>query len=170
MMENHNRKCVKDITTKNIITIDASAMVEKAIKTMYEKEVSMLVVMDNAKPVGILTSGDLFNSFYLHVGGHLPQTRFHTDKAGQFDLQREKMEIVKKRAMEFKAMKVSSIMNPHLRVVSEDATLIEAVHEMRATELRRLLAVNESGKLTGVVGRTKTIMSLLDELTAPTYH
>ncbi len=156
---------VGDITTRQLVSIEADETLEKAGKVMQEKEVTMLVVMENEKVVGVLTAGQWFNSFYLHVGSHLPQNRFRTDRAGQFDLQLEKSEAVKKRAAEFKKIKVSDIMNRHFKTISENASLVEAVHEMKSSEIRRLLVTDEkSGKVIGVLGRTKTITALLDEL------
>ncbi len=157
-------KKVCDIITRSVISIDANETLEKAGKIMQEKEVTMLVVMEKEKVVGVLTAGQWFNSFYLHVGTHLPQHRFRTDRAGQFDLQKEKGEAVKKRACEFKKIKVSDVMNRHFKTIPETASLVDAVHEMKSSEIRRLLVTNESGKVIGVLGRTKTIITLLDEL------
>lgn len=161
---NDQKKTIRDIATYSIISIGPDETLEKAGKIMQEKEITMLVVMEKEKVVGVLTAGQWFNSFYLHVGSHLPQHRFRTDRAGQFDLQREKSEAVKKRAEEFKKIKVRDVMNPHFKTISETSSLVEAVHEMKSSEIRRLLVTNESGKIVGVLGRTKTITTLLDEL------
>ncbi|MDP3742691.1 MAG: CBS domain-containing protein [Candidatus Micrarchaeota archaeon] len=156
---------IGDITTRHLVSIQEDETVEKAGNLMQEKEVTMLVVMEKEKVVGILTAGQWFNSFYLHVGSHLPHHRFRTDRAGQFDLQLEKSEAVKKRAAEFKQMKISEIMSSHFKTISENASLVEAVHEMKSSEIRRLLVTDEkSGKIIGVLGRTRTINALLSEL------
>ncbi len=157
------KKTVKDLTTAPIISIESSETLVQAGKKMKEKEVSMLVVMEKDQVVGLLTSGDWFKSFYLHVGAHLPETKFRTNKAGQFELQKQKMEIVKKRAAEFKQMKVSTIMNRHFTAIDEDASLIEAIHQMKASDIRRLLVADKTGKIIGVLGRTRTINTLLEE-------
>lgn len=165
-MDELTRKNVGDITTRSVITIDAEETMEKAGKLMEEKQVTMLVITEKGQIAGILTAGDWFNSFYLHVGCHLPRNKFRTERAYQGDLQREKSDIVKKRAEEFKKMKVCEIMSRHFRTISESASLIDAVHEMKATELRRLLVTDDKGKVIGVLGRTKTITALLNELTS----
>ncbi len=156
---------VSDIATRNLITIDANASLEEAGKKMYESQVSMLIVTEKDSIVGLLTSGDWFRSFYLHVGSHLPQVKFRTERAAQVDLQHQKMEIVKRRAIEFKNMKVREVMNRHFKTISQDADLIEAIHEMKSTDLRRLMVKDENGKIIGVLGRTRAINSLLEELT-----
>ena len=156
---------VRDVMTPNAISIDIGDTLENAGRLMQAEQVSMLVVKKNGETVGLLTAGDWFKSFFLHVGCHLPQTKFRTDRAGQFDLQKEKMEVVQRRAVDFKQTKVHSVMNTRFHTINENATLIEAAHEMKSTELRRLLVVNHEGKLVGVLGRTKAILALLDELT-----
>ena len=163
-MNELTRKSVGDITTRSVITMDAGETMEEAGKLMEEKQVTMLVITEKGQIAGLLTAGDWFNSFYLHVGSHLPRDKFRTERAHQGDLQREKSEIVKKRAEEFKQMKVREGMNRHFRTIPESASLIEAVHEMKATELRRLLVTDDKGKVIGVLGRTKTITTLLGEL------
>ncbi len=163
-MNELTQRKVGDIATREIVSIDVDESLETAGKVMDEKGVTMLVVMENGKVVGILTAGDWFKSFYLHVGCHLPQTRFRTEKASQSDLQTEKINAVKKRAIEFKKMKLREVMNPHFKTIGEEASLVDAVHEMKATDLRRLLVVDKNGKITGVLGRTRTITELLSEL------
>lgn len=158
------QKLVKDVVTRAVISIDAEESVKKAGELMDAKNVSMLVVNEKEKVVGVLTAGDWFKSFYLHVGGHLPNNRFRTERAAQTDLQQERMGAVKKRAAEFKQIKVRDVMNPHFRTIDENTTLMEAAHEMKASELRRLLVTDSSGKIIGVLGRTKTINAILEEL------
>ncbi|MFH1247364.1 MAG: CBS domain-containing protein [Candidatus Micrarchaeota archaeon] len=163
-MAETTHKKIKDICTRELITIDADETLDKAGKLMEEKRVSMLVVTEKEKIVGILTAGAWFNSFYLHVGSHLPQTRFRTERPALLELQKEKQLAVKKRAEEFKKSKVRDVMNRHFKTINENATLTDATHEMKSTELRRLLVVDDHEKIIGVLGRTKTILALLEEL------
>ena len=160
----NGEKTVGSIATQNIVTIDASDSLENAGKQMDKNQVSMLAVTENEKIIGLLTAGDWFKSFYLHVGSHLPEYKFHSERNNQRELQSAKLENAKKRAAEFKQMKVSNIMNRRVHVISEDASLTKAVHEMKTSDLRRLLVTNKDGEIKGILGRTKTIIELLAEL------
>lgn len=163
-MESQNYKRVKDIASKEFVTIDANETLERAGKLMLEKRVGLLVVIENGNTIGVLTAGEWFKSFYLHVANALPEMRFQEGKTAQPELQLARNENAKKRAVEFKQMKVKSIMNQHLKTINENASLTEAVREMKATDLRRLLIVDENKQVKAVLGRTRTLVTLLDEL------
>jgi CBS domain-containing protein len=49
---------VKDLMTKNVVTIDASKSVIEAAALMSQNDIGDLVVMDNNSPVGIVTERD----------------------------------------------------------------------------------------------------------------
>jgi CBS domain-containing protein len=49
---------VKDLMTKNVVTIDANKTVFEAAVLMSEKDIGDLVVMDDNAPVGIITERD----------------------------------------------------------------------------------------------------------------
>ncbi len=154
---------VKEIATMKIISLDANATMEEVGKKMYAEQVSMLVITENGKVAGLITAGEWFKSFYLHVGCHLPETKYKTS-SGPKELEQHRIDAVKKRAHEFKKTKVREIMNTHFKTVLENSSIIDAVHEMKAKELRRLLVVDEKGEVTGVLGRVKTITKLLEAL------
>jgi acetoin utilization protein AcuB len=63
---------VKDIMTKQVLTINAAATVEEAALLMYNNKIGGLVVVDdNQAVVGILTETDIFKAFVDAMG--LPQ-------------------------------------------------------------------------------------------------
>jgi CBS domain-containing protein len=50
---------VKDIMTKDIIAVEKTDHVNKAINLMVKKDIGSVVVSENGKPVGILTERDI---------------------------------------------------------------------------------------------------------------
>jgi len=52
---------IKDVMTKNVITVQANQTVEEAAELMVENEVKKLPVLDNHKLVGIVTATDLIS-------------------------------------------------------------------------------------------------------------
>jgi CBS domain-containing protein len=51
-------KPVRDIMTKEVITIDINQGVVKAAQIMADKHISSVVVVDNEQPIGIITERD----------------------------------------------------------------------------------------------------------------
>ena len=49
---------VKDLMTKNVVTVDANKTVVEAAALMSEKDIGDLIVMDDNTPVGIVTERD----------------------------------------------------------------------------------------------------------------
>ena len=49
---------VKDLMTKNVVTIDSRRTVAEAAALMSEKNIGDLIVMDDSNPVGIVTERD----------------------------------------------------------------------------------------------------------------
>lgn len=50
---------VKDVMTRNLITVEKSEPIIKAINLMVEKDVGSVVITEKGKPVGILTERDI---------------------------------------------------------------------------------------------------------------
>lgn len=51
-------KVVRDIMTKNVVTIEANRTALEAAKIMAEKGISSLIVLNDQDPVGIITERD----------------------------------------------------------------------------------------------------------------
>jgi len=58
--------CVRDIMTKNVITIDASTTVSQAAKMMEDTGVGAIIVSENNTPIGIITDRD----FAIKIAAH----------------------------------------------------------------------------------------------------
>jgi len=54
-----NMPSVKDIMTKEVVTIDAEKSVFEAAQLMTQEELGCLIVVDSALPVGIITERDI---------------------------------------------------------------------------------------------------------------
>lgn len=58
---------VEDVMVKNIVTIGARTSVKKAVELMNKHEIGCLVVVNNAKPVGIVTERDMLKRVLLQL-------------------------------------------------------------------------------------------------------
>ena len=54
------KSSVKQIMTEQVIQIDSSVQLWEVIRMFKEKEIGRLIVIENEKPVGILTRSDVF--------------------------------------------------------------------------------------------------------------
>jgi len=53
---------VKKIMVKNIVSVDSSQTIEDVAKKLYEKRVGSAIVMEDKKPIGIITNRDIVSS------------------------------------------------------------------------------------------------------------
>jgi acetoin utilization protein AcuB len=77
---------VKEIMTHNVITAHPNDPIETAARIMRDLKISSLVILENDKLVGIVTSIDLLDALLLLTGVHRPSGRLDvrlTDRAGE---------------------------------------------------------------------------------------
>ena len=81
-----NKTTAADIMIRRVITTSPEALLEQAASEMRNMDVGVLVVMDHAQLVGIITDKDIFEAFIDINGYYTPGTRFVVevvdDKAG----------------------------------------------------------------------------------------
>lgn len=81
-----NKTTAVDIMIRRVITTSPDALLEQAASEMRNMDVGVLVVMDHAQLVGIITDKDIFEAFIDINGYYTPGTRFVVevvdDKAG----------------------------------------------------------------------------------------
>lgn len=146
--------------SKGIYSIEESATLLQAAQVMLKTGASLLLVNDKGKPTGVLSSGELFNSFCLHVAGHFPNPH----KNDENYLNADRFEAVKRRAAEFNEMTVRSIMTPRVKTIRIDQGIDEAVRIMKINDIRRLMVTDKDAKLIGVLTRNRTLCLLMEGL------
>lgn len=81
-----NKTTAADIMIRRVITTSPDALLEQAASEMRNMDVGVLVVMDHAQLVGIITDKDIFEAFIDINGYYTPGTRYVVevvdDKAG----------------------------------------------------------------------------------------
>ena len=81
-----NKTTAADIMIRRVITTSPDALLEQAASEMRNMDVGVLVVMDHAQLVGIITDKDIFEAFIDINGYYTSGTRFVVevvdDKAG----------------------------------------------------------------------------------------
>ena len=66
-MNNAKTKTIGDIMTKAVISVDGSVTVNEAAKMMEDAKVGAVIIMENNKPVGIVTDRDFAVKIVAHA-------------------------------------------------------------------------------------------------------
>lgn len=145
---------VKDIMTKEVVTVKEKDTVQIAANILNEKGLSGLPVIDDNNLInGIITEGDLMRriskidgpSYIEILGGIFPLER-KSDFADRL-----------KKSMGYL---VKDMMTENVITISEDATLEDAATLMIKEKVKRIPVVDDIDRLIGIVSR-KDIMEHL---------
>ena len=145
---------VKDIMTKDVITVTPNTEVVKAAKILLEKRINGLpVVDDTGKLLGILCQSDLIAqqksipipSLFTLLEGYMPLTT---------------MKRIDKEVEKIAAILVEQAMTPNPVTVDPDDD-IENVARLMVDKNYHTLPVLDGGKLVGIVGKEDILSTLL---------
>ncbi len=148
---------VKDIMTKDVITVTPDTEVVKAAKILLEKRINGLpVVDDSGKLVGILCQSDLIAqqksipipSLFTLLDGFMPLTI---------------MKRIDKEVEKIAAIRVEQAMTPKPVTVDPNAD-IEDVARLMVDKNYHTLPVLDGGKVVGIVGKEDILKTLLSEV------
>jgi CBS domain-containing protein len=145
---------VKDIMTKDIITVTPDTEVVKAAKILLEKRINGLpVVDDSGKLVGILCQSDL-----IAQQKSIPIPSLFTLLDGFMPL--KIMKRIDKEVEKIAAIMVEQAMTPKPVTVDPDAD-IEDVARLMVDKNYHTLPVLDGGKVVGIVGKEDILKTLL---------
>ena len=123
------------ICCRNVDLVDQNESVHEAARRMREREVGMLVAVDDMeRPVGVLTAHDLV-------------VRALADGPNAA------------------TMLVRAVMTPHPTVIAEEAPIQSAVSVMTFGSVRRLPVVDQAGRVVGLVSLDDVTVQLAEEFT-----
>jgi CBS domain-containing protein len=125
---------LRELCSPGVITIEPQASLREAALRMRNTHVGALVVVDNNRPVGILTDRDIVVAV-IAVPGARPE-----------------------------GIRVGDAMSAQLALGREDDGLFEAVAVMRQHAVRRLPVVSRDGSLVGMVTLDDLLRVLSTEL------
>lgn len=145
---------VKDIMTREVITISPDAEISKATKMMLENHINGLPVIDEVgKLVGIICQSDL-----IVQQKKLPIPSIFTILDGYFPL--TSMKQIEKEIDKISATTVSQLMTPNPTTVAPE-TGIDEVAELMVKKNYHTIPVLEKGKLVGVVGKEDVLKTMM---------
>ncbi|MDE2597988.1 MAG: CBS domain-containing protein [Rhodocyclaceae bacterium] len=140
-----DRLCVRDIMTKELVTLEPEDNAKRAWRRLQENRVKTLPVVKEGQVVGIIALVD----FLKHLG-----LAWHTLP-----------EDLTQRANVVMDQDVATLMSTPVRTVSADLPLTALAPLLSDTGLRHLPVVNAAGKLVGMVTQSDLIAAFAYLLT-----
>lgn len=145
---------VRDVMTRDVSTIDPGSPLLVAAEEIIEKRYSGIPVTDDGELVGLLEVEDL-----LPKPSQVPFTRVPVlDFQGEW-VDEDDLSAFYEALQE---MTVGEVMRVELPTIPVDAPLGKALNELVQRNYRRLLAVDEEGRLMGVLTRTDLLRVLVE--------
>ena len=126
---------VRDCMTREVITCSFDTLLEEVVTELRNRLFSCLVIVENKKPIGIITERDLVSIF-----------------SNLLDSQN------------WKSLIVANYMTKDPKTLYEDITLLEAVDQMRLDGIRHAPIVDSQGDLTGILTQTDVIKGFYNAL------
>lgn len=142
---------VKDVMTRNVISVEADEPILKAARLMLQNRISGLPVIDaTGMLVGVVTEGDFLRRGEIGTQRHRP-------KWLEFVVGPGRMAAEYVRAS---GRKVSEIMTPDPLSVTEDDSLETVVEQMERHRVKRLPVIR-AGQMVGIVSRANLMHALV---------
>lgn len=144
---------VKEVMTKNVISISPDINLKEAMEILFENRISGLPVIDKeGKLLGMFTEKEI-----LKIA--LPS---YWDEVGRF-IYYEDPKVIKKKMAELKDHRVYQIMRRDVVCVDEDTALCEAARIMLTQKIRRIPVLDKEKKVIGIVAREDIVRAFAHE-------
>jgi predicted transcriptional regulator len=144
---------IKEIMTKDVTSLSPDDSAKEALDLLFKMQISGLPVIDNdEKLVGMFTEKDVLT--YL-----LPS---YVEKVGRF-IYEQNPKATKKKFAGLNKVKVSQLMRKDVITTSEDSGLCEVAKIILTQKARRIVVVDKSGKVLGIVAREDVLKAFAKE-------
>jgi CBS domain-containing protein len=150
---------VKDVMSKNVITISPEDSISDAIEKMAKNNISGLIVVEEEKVVGVISESDVLRVFKSEI----PEISTSTNATLSIFLILEKGIKAINEMKKIGKLKVKNLMSKRVFYVKPEDTILEAARMMSKKDVRRLPVIDENGKLVGVISRTDILRALVKE-------
>lgn len=144
---------VKEIMTKEVKSLSPDMNAGDALKLLQKMKISGLpVISDKNKLVGMFTEKEILSEI-------LPS---YIKTVGKFVYQ-DNPKATRQKIQAFSAKSVKDVMRKNAATVSDDTTLCEVAHVMLIHALRRIVVLNSSQEVVGIVSRGDVLQALFGE-------
>jgi CBS domain-containing protein len=148
---------VKDVMSKNVITISPEDSISDAIEKMAKNNISGLIVVEGEKVVGVISESDVLKVFKSEI----PEIEVSTSPTLSIFMILEKGAKMISEMKKIGKLKVKDLMSKKVFYVKPEDTILEAARIMSKKDVRRLPVIDKNGKLVGVISRTDILKALV---------
>jgi CBS domain-containing protein len=143
---------VGEIMTKEVYTIGPAQTLKECAEVMNKQHANGLVVMEDGKPIGVITKADIFKAILPRYPDIIEDERHMTD-----------LEYIEERANKLYEMKVREIMGTPPITASSDMPIIKAGSQMILRRVKQVPVVDKE-RLVGIITLTDIINHLLNKI------
>lgn len=154
MVNTGQQRRVKDVMSRDIVSLPAEATIHEALEMMTENRVSALPIVDRRNHcVGIFTTTDL-----------LDLTRDVDDDVHQIGTvdPASRRWLVDRLVRSLGSETVATYMSEDVSTVSSEATLAIAARDMLRSQVHHLPVVDEKNRLVGIISTTDILAECAD--------
>ncbi len=143
---------IVEIMTKEVHTIGPAQTLKECAEIMNKHHANGLVVMEDGKPIGVITKADIFKAILPRYPDIIEDERHMTD-----------LEYIEERAHKLYEVKVREIMGTPPITVSSDMPVIRAGSQMILRRVKQVPVVDKE-RLVGIITLTDIINHLLNKI------
>ena len=144
---------VLEIMSRDIKFLSPEMNAKEALEMLKKLQISGLPVLDSeGKLIGMFTEKEILS--YI-----LPS---YIEKVGKF-IYEENPKSVRLKAAELANLKVNQLMRNEVVTIKEDVTVCEVARMMLVQRARRIVVVDSSKKLVGMISRCDVVKALTEE-------
>ncbi|MEO3863298.1 CBS domain-containing protein [Acrocarpospora sp. B8E8] len=146
---------VRDVMTREPIAVPATMSFKQVASTLVDNKISAVAVLDaTGGLVGVISEADLlrkeeFRELYYRECYESP-SRIRNDRAPGFDAHRKAH-----------ALTAADLMTSPAVTIRPDTSAVRAVRVMDEQRVKRLLVVDDEGRLSGVISRSDLLRLFL---------
>ncbi len=141
-----------EIMSKEVHTIGPAQTLKECAEVMNKHHANGLVVMEDGKPIGVITKADIFKAILPRYPDIIEDERHMTD-----------LEYIEERAHKLYEVKVREIMGTPPITVSSDMPIIRAGSQMILRRVKQVPVVDKD-RLVGIITLTDIINHLLNKI------
>jgi CBS domain-containing protein len=148
------QRCVKDVMSKHVVTVNAGDTVHQALEVMIENKVSVLPVVDHqGHCVGILSTSDLVDVTYeldagLNAAEHESELWW-----GPF---------IRNLSQNVAQQSVLDLMTEEVVAVAPNTPLVQAAGDMLRERVHRLPVVDDKRRLVGILSMSDVLQAFVE--------
>lgn len=149
---------VKEIMTKDLITITPDANIPEIVKKMSKNEISGLPVVEGNKIVGMVTESDIMELLEFHdFGNYMLPIPFDVIEA--IMEMRSEIDEIKQDFDNLKSAKAKDVMTKKLITTNPEDHVTKVSQDMMENNINRIPVI-ENDKLVGIVARSDVLKAL----------